>query len=391
MSVIKPLVATTIGVLAIGMSGLGVNLAFGHDVTLVVDGHSSDLTVTYASVAEVLNDQNIVLTDHDRVWPSLDTIVSSDMTVEVNYGRPIDLTVNGQEGTYWTYATNVAGVVSGLGLSETSIQVSADQLTAIDRDGMALSIDTGYDVQVAADGQANTIHAFGTVGDALTAAGLTWDEDDQISPSLDTPLADQQTITLVRVSQQSIERTSAIAFNTENSDDPEATKGRVTVVVKGANGELTQTILQTLHDGVVVEEAVTAEVVSVEPVTQVTKTGTKAPEISTPTVTAPATVTPSGDAQAIAHQMLADRGWGEDQFSCLVSLWNRESGWRTNAANPSGAYGIPQALPGSKMAAFGADWKTNPATQIAWGLSYISGRYGTPCGAWGAFQSKGWY
>lgn len=97
-------------------------------------------------------------------------------------------------------------------------------------------------------------------------------------------------------------------------------------------------------------------------------------------------------AQGIARSMTASSyGWGDDQFACLVSLWNKESGWRVNAANGSGAYGIPQALPGSKMASAGADWQTNPATQIAWGLGYISGRYGTPCGAWGHSQSTGWY
>ncbi|MDQ1597246.1 MAG: hypothetical protein QOI70_670 [Microbacteriaceae bacterium] len=98
-----------------------------------------------------------------------------------------------------------------------------------------------------------------------------------------------------------------------------------------------------------------------------------------------------GSAQAIGHQMVLARGWGEDQYSCLVSLFNRESGWRVNAANPSGAYGIPQALPGSKMASAGADWATNPATQITWGLGYITGRYGTPCGAWAHSQNTGWY
>ncbi|APZ33491.1 16S rRNA pseudouridylate synthase [Microbacterium aurum] len=99
-----------------------------------------------------------------------------------------------------------------------------------------------------------------------------------------------------------------------------------------------------------------------------------------------------GSAQGIAQSMMAaNYGWGDDQFACLVSLWDKESGWRVNAANPSGAYGIPQALPGSKMASAGADWQTNPATQIAWGLGYISDRYGTPCGAWGHSQSTGWY
>ncbi len=98
-----------------------------------------------------------------------------------------------------------------------------------------------------------------------------------------------------------------------------------------------------------------------------------------------------GTAQAIAFDMVMGRGWSNDDFSCLVALWNRESGWRVNAYNPSGAYGIPQALPGSKMASAGADWETNPATQIAWGLGYIGGRYGTPCGAWNHSQSSGWY
>ncbi|TFC16071.1 lytic transglycosylase domain-containing protein, partial [Cryobacterium algoritolerans] len=101
---------------------------------------------------------------------------------------------------------------------------------------------------------------------------------------------------------------------------------------------------------------------------------------------------PSG-AQAIARDlMLAQHGWGADQFGCLVSLWARESGWNVNAYNSSsGAAGIPQALPGSKMASAGADWQTNPATQISWGLGYIAGRYGTPCGAWDHSQSAGWY
>jgi hypothetical protein len=99
---------------------------------------------------------------------------------------------------------------------------------------------------------------------------------------------------------------------------------------------------------------------------------------------------PSG-AQAIARDMVAARGWGDEQFGCLVELWNRESGWNVYASNPSGAYGIPQALPGSKMSTAGADWATSAATQITWGLGYISGRYGTPCAAYDTALSQGWY
>ena len=99
----------------------------------------------------------------------------------------------------------------------------------------------------------------------------------------------------------------------------------------------------------------------------------------------------SGNPRAIAQAMLNARGQGS-QFSCLDQLWNRESGWSLTASNASsGAYGIPQSLPGSKMASAGADWQTNAATQITWGLSYIADRYGSPCAAWGHSQSSGWY
>ncbi|MDT0304818.1 aggregation-promoting factor C-terminal-like domain-containing protein [Streptomonospora wellingtoniae] len=101
---------------------------------------------------------------------------------------------------------------------------------------------------------------------------------------------------------------------------------------------------------------------------------------------------PTGDPKAIAESMLADYGWSADQFSCLEPLWEKESGWDHTAQNPSsGAYGIPQALPGSKMASAGDDWQTNPATQIEWGLGYIDDRYGSPCEAWNHSQANGWY
>lgn len=100
---------------------------------------------------------------------------------------------------------------------------------------------------------------------------------------------------------------------------------------------------------------------------------------------------PSGS-KAIAAQMVTERGWSASEFTCLESLWQKESGWNHTAENrSSGAYGIPQSLPGNKMASAGEDWQTNPATQIKWGLGYIADRYGSPCNAWQASQAKGWY
>jgi hypothetical protein len=101
------------------------------------------------------------------------------------------------------------------------------------------------------------------------------------------------------------------------------------------------------------------------------------------------------DPKGAARVLMADYGWTSDaQYNCLVNLWTGESDWRWFAENPSsGAYGIPQSLPGRKMAQFGGDWRTNPLTQIKWGLWYIDMSYGNPCNAWSTWQARSphWY
>ncbi|MEV6211084.1 transglycosylase SLT domain-containing protein [Kitasatospora sp. NPDC051914] len=97
---------------------------------------------------------------------------------------------------------------------------------------------------------------------------------------------------------------------------------------------------------------------------------------------------PAGSVQAMAAQIIGDA----TQFSCFSEIVKRESGWNYTATNASsGAYGLVQALPGSKMASVADDWRTNPATQIKWGLNYMNSRYGSPCGAWSFWQSHHWY
>lgn len=105
-----------------------------------------------------------------------------------------------------------------------------------------------------------------------------------------------------------------------------------------------------------------------------------------------ATAPDPGSAQAFARDLLQSKGMGDGEYSCLYNLWMRESNWNVYAENASsGAYGIPQSLPGSKMASVGSDWQTNPETQIRWGIGYIEGRYGTPCSAWAHSEAVGWY
>ena len=101
-----------------------------------------------------------------------------------------------------------------------------------------------------------------------------------------------------------------------------------------------------------------------------------------------ATTDTASSAQSIAHQMIPDAA----QFNAFSKIVEHESGWNISATNASsGAYGLVQALPASKMASAGADWKTNPKTQIKWGLDYMNSRYGSPAAAWNFWQANGWY
>ncbi|MFD4632616.1 transglycosylase SLT domain-containing protein [Streptomyces sp. NPDC058284] len=112
-------------------------------------------------------------------------------------------------------------------------------------------------------------------------------------------------------------------------------------------------------------------------------------QAATPTTTkAAAPAAAPASAKAIAKKKIADPA----QFAAFDKIVTHESGWNPSATNSSsGAYGLVQALPGSKMASAGADWKTNPETQIEWGLKYMNERYGSPVGAWNHWQANGWY
>jgi hypothetical protein len=100
----------------------------------------------------------------------------------------------------------------------------------------------------------------------------------------------------------------------------------------------------------------------------------------------------TADPKTLAKALMSDFGWSTSQFGCLDNIWSQESGWNVHADNPSSsAYGIPQALPGSKMSSAGPNWQDNAETQIRWGLGYIKSRYGSPCAAWSYKQGAGWY
>lgn len=166
----------------------------------------------------------------------------------------------------------------------------------------------------------------------------------------------------------------------------------------GFHGGTMGTAMQWTYDenGSVTGGVFDASAISPDVITPITGFSTFGPSVSQSsgnTVDAQLSQDSSiAEIQQYAHDKVIAMGWTEQDFQNLVLLWNRESGWRWNADNPtSDAYGIPQALPGSKMASAGADWATNPKTQVDWGLQYIQQRYGNPTAAWSHSQATGWY
>ena len=256
-----------------------------------------------------------------------------------------------------------------------------------------------------------------TLGDALREAGVVLGADDKVSASLSERVENGSVVTIVRVSTTTISEDAVDAHETSEIEDPELARGERVVETEGVDGLSVNTYEVTLEDDVETSRVQAMEVIKTARVDEVVRVGTKeaAGEASTAGSTDQAATTsesfsgsaqsvsvgravPSGEAQNIALSMMASYGWGDDQFSCLVPLWQRESGWRSDAANPSSsARGIPQAM---MSVHFGANWQSNPAAiewmnspsqQISWGLNYIAGRYGNPCGAWAHSQATGWY
>ncbi len=187
------------------------------------------------------------------------------------------------------------------------------------------------------------------------------------------------------VEVETVTSQNSIANGSIEQPDTSAKVGTRRVVQAGVPGMEMVSYTVTTVNGVEVDRTPGISVVVSNPTDEIVAVGA----LTIP----PATDVQKGTNRALGQQMALDGyGWTGDEWACLDNLWQRESGWSHTSENrSSGAYGIPQALPGSKMAVYGADWQTNPATQIAWGLAYVNGRYATPCGAWGHFTAKNWY
>jgi len=370
-------------VLALVVGATSAFAVLHKEVVVDVDGELVQVEGFGRTVGQVLAAGDIEVGERDLVAPAVDELVGKGEQIVVRHARQLDVAVDGQEKRVWTTALTVGEAVDSLGLRDGEVRLSASRSSSLGRG--TLHVSTQKTIHLVVDGQViDGVSSGSTVREALRDIGLVLNEGDQVSVPLDAAAVDGLAVLVTRGEQSGEVVTETLPFETEEIEDPKLLKGMRVVTQAGRAGVRTTTYELEVVGGVVVGRRVVTSVVTTEPVKQVVKIGTS--DLPTSSNVSP------GTAQALGKEMAAARGWGDDQFACLLALWNKESGWRVNAHNKSsGAYGIPQALPGSKMASVGADWRTNPATQITWGLNYIKSRYKTPCGAWAFFTQKHWY
>ena len=360
----------------------------GERLLTVHDGGVDRVILTRATnLSDAFKEADITLDPQDLVEPGLDhELVASNYDINVYRARPVtivDGSVRQKVLSPYQTAPQIAQQAGITLYPEDQADVDVSTVNAGYQDvGLQVTVDRAMPFTFVLYGKTMTARTQATTVEAmLKEKDITLGANDRVSVDGSTAISPDLTVRVWREGKQTVTVDEEVNFETETIKDADRPTSYKEVKTPGTKGSRSVTYEVTVQDGQEVARTEIASLVTKEPVKQVEVVGSKLPTPTNPT-----------EAQALGHQMMLDFGYGEDQWPCLYNLWMRESGWRTTAGNvSSGAYGIPQALPASKMAVYGADYLTNASVQITWGLNYIKGRYSTPCGAWDSFQAKGWY
>ncbi|RBP97478.1 hypothetical protein CRD60_06855 [Bifidobacterium aemilianum] len=311
-----------------------------------------------------------------RQWLRIVAVVATIVMVAGAGVLSADFYQSHQKGSYLTSYSATSSSAT-----EVSRGTSRDDLRAANSG-------TSY-VKVKINGKSRMVFGnnFTDVKSVLDAGDITLEPDDSISPSLSSKVKESTVITIERSAADLDTSEAAIAFNTVKKETAALPKGQEKVQTEGQEGIMETTSLVTRSKDKVTSSNVFASYVKQAPVDKVILVGTG----STSSVQAAAanigTTVPAGEMQQWAHDYMLSNGYTEADFTATVYIISHESGWRVNAQNPSGAYGLPQALPGSKMASAGADWANNYQTQLKWFWGYCAQRYGSVQGAYNYWLS----
>ncbi|MFT3888110.1 MAG: septal ring lytic transglycosylase RlpA family protein [Arachnia sp.] len=246
-----------------------------NDIELTVDGATEAISVRERTVGEVLELQGIELGDHDVVLPAADTTVTDGLAISVSYGRPLDLTVDGQSRTVWTTARTVGEALQQLQLDESDAKLSATRSAGIAREGLDLTVTSAKDVTIVKAGKESEARLAGTVADLLADQGIAADDDDIVKPALETELADGMKVTYVKVETKTRTKDKVIKHKTERLKTKSLLKGKTKVDTKGKDGKAVETYTEVYRDGKLYSSKLTDTKVAKKPVTEVIKVGTK--------------------------------------------------------------------------------------------------------------------
>ncbi len=273
----KILALAATGALVAGGALVGAAQATAAQATLSIDGKTTTVRSLHDNVARVLTENGITLGSHDSVSPDL-SAAANGQNIVVQYGRPLTVTIDGQTKTIWTTATTVDAALAELQLRSSNLLLSADRSMSIGREGLALNVTTQVTVTVSIPGQEPktiTIPAT-TVKDALVAAGVAVDADDQVSAGLADYVKDGQTLTVNIVETKQVTETVAVPFTNTDTDDATLATGTKKIKTKGVAGSAVEVRNITTVNGEITVNDLVSSTQTKAPVTQVTLVGTAA-------------------------------------------------------------------------------------------------------------------
>lgn len=363
-------------------------------VTIEVNGVARPVATHEKTVQAVLNDAGIEYAYRDEITPALNTAIKDGEKINIRTAREMSFLADGKTVKRWVTDNNIADMLNRAGFER--LEVPAQRSN--ERENLTPIAPTGAVIQLNVDGQVKELKLSkrNNMRALLTEAGITLNPlDEVVTHNVDGKL----TVTVRRVTRGNVTATEKIPFETEERKTDKLREGEKEVETEGKDGVRTIIRYQQKVDGKLLVNSLVSDKITTQPQKKVVLIGTRKDTPADDAANGAASIAgvPRGpytgdDPRALAAPMVSARGWGDGEYQCLLTLWQRESNWNPYAMNASsGAYGIPQSLPGNKMASAGADWQTNPVTQITWGLGYIANRYGTPCGALGHSNRVGWY
>lgn len=420
-------------------------------VAMIINGKTHIVSTYSTNPIRLLEEQHVPVKTHDQIISSSGDILTNHSTVTVRSAYQTSITVDGVTIPFWTVATSVDQLIGFFKANaKNASRITVNLQNIYDKLTCGLSINKKGPISVIADRKTRIVQNGDLPASAiLDSQGIVLGKEDRVSVEED----DGNTVLRVsRVTHGKETRTVSLPFATQTVVDPKLPANSRVVQQVGVNGEREDVYNVTYVDGKAESATLVSQNLVKPAVNQVIAVGKAAPapihknntntqkskqskqqtnaqhkkqnteqpakqkkknsQQQTQQQTASAAPAPAANppapapssnpdslvhatpeqAKLFAQGAAAQMGWTGKEWEDLLWLWNRESGWRWNAENPSShAYGIPQALPGNKMSSAGANWHEDAAIQISWGLSYIKSKYKTPSGAVKHSREIGWY